>query len=1030
MITKIAQNIIEKIRAVQPNFINEEDVRINCETIFTEELSKIDIAYRANYEVQVKSGIIDALFNNLFIEYKKPNILRKNFSQFVSEKSKYFSALATKYGTEEDKIYGILLDGFQIGFFRKTSNGELLSDGPYDLSDKTLSRFIQIANATKYKALTSDNLLHDLGTHSTITKKLLRALWKALKKRKNPRTNMFLKEWSRLFGQVSDFRNGGTTVIKEAEKYGISITAEECGTFIFSLHTLYAIYIKHLALRILQAKRRGCYAIAEEIYAGKSLLEISRTIENESEFQNLGILNFLEGDFFCWYISEWNQEIEVAIHQLIIDTLDKYEPSTGTLKPEIVRDLLKELYQGLMSKEIRHDLGEYYTPDWLAHYTIRKSGYQVQDRILDPTCGSGTFLVLLINQTIAILKNTHSAQKLVDYITSHIYGMDLNPLAVLTARTNYLITLEAYLEDVEHLELPVYLCDAIFSPQKNGDYYTYFIDTEDGRLSLKLPLKVFEKNILAKVLNDIEYCVRISTSSDNHLVTENEVEQKLRVWKKYGLSDDDIECLFSLYQAILHLERKEWNGIWCRIIKNHFTSAQLKDFDIIIGNPPWLKWSVLPPAYRQTIKEFCRDYDLFSSDKFYGGIESDVSTIVLYSVAEKWLRFNGTLAMLITRSVFKTKSAEGFRKFRIPSDHHIQFEVQEVHDFTPLKPFQEATNKPTLLLMKKNLQGTHYPLDWIVWDKKNNYRIMNSMPLEEIIQKTQRIPKVAAPVGAYGSPWLTVPSSELSLCKILAKKEGEPKNYYARKGICTDCNGVYYGNVLTQKKQFCVFRNNPSLGRKNLPQMESHIEKEIVFPIARGKEIKAFQWNFGGTYGILPQNSMHGFSMEKMLLEYPEALKFFSKFQDILLKRGSLIRYLPNDPFYTCWNVGMYTFAKYKVCWAEISGQFKSCILSEQNGNIVIPDHKIYFIPTNNKREAEYLCAFLNAPAVEQFVLGYVETTQIGTHITDYIKIPKFDYLNANHLRLADITNHVICKKISLEKAREEIDSLLSTIII
>ena len=44
-------------------------------------------------------------------------------------------------------------------------------------------------------------------------------------------------------------------------------------------------------------------------------------------------------------------------------------------EPELTRDLLKQLYQYLVPRHLRHDLGEYYTPDWLAQ------------RVLDPACG-------------------------------------------------------------------------------------------------------------------------------------------------------------------------------------------------------------------------------------------------------------------------------------------------------------------------------------------------------------------------------------------------------------------------------------------------------------------------------------------------------------------------------------------------------------------------------------------------------------------------------------------------------------------
>ena len=77
---------------------------------------------------------------------------------------------------------------------------------------------------------------------------------------------------------------------------------------------------------------------------------------------------------------------------------------TLDVDPDNTRDLLKRLYQNLMPKALRHDLGEYYTPDWLAERLLNQLGYTEkvknlpQKRILDPACGSGTFLVLAIKR--------------------------------------------------------------------------------------------------------------------------------------------------------------------------------------------------------------------------------------------------------------------------------------------------------------------------------------------------------------------------------------------------------------------------------------------------------------------------------------------------------------------------------------------------------------------------------------------------------------------------------------------------------
>ena len=94
-----------------------------------------------------------------------------------------------------------------------------------------------------------------------------------------------------------------------------------------------------------------------------------REMERGGLFRTLGIRNFLEADFFGWYLETWTPEIEAAIRGLI-NRLADYDPGTLEVSPEQTRDLLKKLYHTLMPRELRHDLGEYYTPDWLAQRVL------------------------------------------------------------------------------------------------------------------------------------------------------------------------------------------------------------------------------------------------------------------------------------------------------------------------------------------------------------------------------------------------------------------------------------------------------------------------------------------------------------------------------------------------------------------------------------------------------------------------------------------------------------------------------------
>lgn len=101
--------------------------------------------------------------------------------------------------------------------------------------------------------------------------------------------------------------------------------------------------------------------------------------------------------------------------------------------------------------------------------------------------------------------------------------------------------------------------------------------------------------------------------------------------------------LYRLSEALVDLERKNWDGIWARIITNYLTTANLGKFDIIVGNPPWVDWKSLPSGYRDKIKSLCISRQLFSGDKVTGGINLNVCALISNVVAENWLSRTGIL---------------------------------------------------------------------------------------------------------------------------------------------------------------------------------------------------------------------------------------------------------------------------------------------------------------------------------------------------------------------------------------------------
>ena len=255
-------------------------------------------------------------------------------------------------------------------------------------------------------------------------------------------------------GAVTEYEQWRVKLANEAElrrmvrAFGIPQDKLDLNRFFFATHTFFAILTKLLAYIIV-----GRYTDLESVDLAKwkgipndQLAGNFDALEKGGPFKAAGIRNFLEGDFFAWYVRFFTPELAASL-RAVVERLADYDPATLDLAPAPTQDMLKKLYHRLVSPHIRKALGEYYTPDRLAQRVLNMlDGGRFRGdpdvRLLDPTCGSGTFLIMAIN---AIRSNSRAQSMdesdLLRKICHNVVGIDLNPLAVIAARTNYLLAL-------------------------------------------------------------------------------------------------------------------------------------------------------------------------------------------------------------------------------------------------------------------------------------------------------------------------------------------------------------------------------------------------------------------------------------------------------------------------------------------------------------------------------------------------------------------------------------------------------------
>lgn len=981
---------------------------------------RIDLTFNPRDEVILANGRADTVFNRLILEYKKPNVIKSDNSKnraLISQVQGYIEDLSKEERWKEERLLGVAFDGNYFLYVRKVKRW--IEEEPVPVNEKSVEHFLlTLEKLTSKAALVPDNLIRDfaVGTDSRnyLASKTIRAFYSALKDGYVERVKVFFEQWALQFaevhGAIENKKFDSKTLF---ESYGFKKQEQKDFDFLaffFALDTYYAILMKLLAYQVVgfyTLKNISGLPLAEwESLDSDTLRERLNELEEGGIFHQLGIRNFLEGDLLSWYLNDWSDEIEQAIRE-IITRLNQYDPQTLELLPDETRDIFKKLYQYLVPKQIRHDLGEYYTPDWLADRCLNQLGYgeKVRDllklRLLDPGCGSGTFPILAIKRARENARiNNVSPTETLQLITRNIVGFDLNPLAVIAARTNYLLAIADLLPHRKgEVTIPIYLCDSINPPRakEQMDLFDtgsgiHTVSTSVG--SFRMPNSVIQPNLIHKATNLLEECAKKQISQEKFL-QRAQAELKL----------DDLEILGETYAKLFELERKGINGIWARIIKNAFAPLFMGEFDFIAGNPPWVNWEALPQEYRESTAPLWQKYNLFEHTGLrarMGGAKDDISVLMTYVAIDKYLKDKGKLCFVITQSLFKTKGGgEGFRRFQL-GKNGTPFNILQVDDMVELQPFDSATNRTAVFLAQKG-EKTKYPVDYTVWKKKEKGSIALDYSWQEVQEKTTiRYLKAQSVDGTSQGAWISAKPKAL---KSIANVIGESA-YKGRMGTNSGgANGVYWVEVKENKGKLSLVENLNEIGRKEVSSRQELVESELLFPLLRGRDVMRWQAT-PSLQMIVPQNlnePSKAISLPAMATKYPYALKFFQHFEDVLRNRALFIKYLEpqGDPFYGIYNTGAYTFSPYKVVWKEQSSPFQCAVTSSLDGRIIIPDHKLIVVPFQDEIEAHYVCALLNSSASQFIVQAYTISTQQSTHILSNVKVKKFDINNKLHLELA-----------------------------
>jgi len=503
----------------------------------------------------------------------------------------------------------------------------------------------------------SENIVKDFGLHShafQVAAQDLLALWNGLKGQ--PDFAVIYEAWEKYLRIV----------------YGSALADDE----LFVRHTYLAILAKLMAWARLDDKTTS---------AGE---QIQAVLEGQF-FKKSGMENFLEEDFFSWIARKEARETGVEIARLLLGILRNYNLRG------LAEDVLKSLYQELVDPKARHDLGEYYTPDWLAARMVGQLlERQPRASVLDPACGSGTFLYQAVRKKRALLGD--SAETL-EHILDAVAGVDVHPLAVIVAKTNYVLALGDLLRKRRgKISIPIYLSNAIRLPEYTRETKMEVVaeefrqqpagyEIEVGGRKVRLPEKIVEQPSLYD--RAIEAAREFAGQWAGKAVQEEYFLNYLQVHYPALAADEALaRALFGIAETLRDLIEKQQDTIWAFVLKNAYSPLFLKGrFDLVVGNPPWLSYRyVEQPDYQKFLKEQITQTYRLLSGKAELITQMELGTLFLLRAADLYLKEGGTIAFVLPRSIFSADQHDALRRGTFKGVHLEWTELWDLEGVEPL----------------------------------------------------------------------------------------------------------------------------------------------------------------------------------------------------------------------------------------------------------------------------------------------------------------------------------------------------------
>lgn len=748
---------------------------------------------------------------------------------------------------------------------------------------------------------------------------------------------------------------------------------------------------------------------AEAIAHAAVGFDISRTGDLTSEVMTSGsrfstgsqIHGVVESDFFDWVIQVPGGTEFVGV---LKDRLSKFDWSA------VEHDVLKHLYESVITAQARASLGEYYTPDWLADRMVADAYTEpLSTKALDPSCGSGTFLFHAVR---AYLKAAESAGvspgARVDGVTHAVIGMDIHPVAVTLARVTYLLAIGTDLlsaPDRGPISVPVYLGDSVQWDQHadilaNEDVVTVETTSDEfvggtggGTLlddSLIFPRRLLEDATMFDVLVSEMSTLALNISGKKNWTLIGPVLSS----ERFALAEEEQKILAETFATMRALNRTGRNHIWGYYVRNLlrplWLATQDQRVDLLIGNPPWLRYNKMTAPMQGRYKKLAKARQLLTGG--LGASARDLSTLFVVRSIELYLKLDGKFSFVMPHGTMSRRPHQGFRSGNWSGPEtgsfHVAFsEAWDTH-LTPTGfPMSSCVIRGTMI------DGISIPLPPTV-------SVWSATTLDSSLHWPQ------------AEPYFHVQAGEIT---AVTDDDNSPVSPYKRK--------FRDGAIIYPRLFFMVERGIvPTLGAgagripvqsrrssqekspfKEMPSLSGTVSSQYIRSVLVGENISAFRVT-GSFEAVIPIND-HQILTESDVQGDSDLSDWWGKVENAWKAGRRKTETLPLiERFdYHAQMTAQLPLHHHRVVYPK-SGNGR-LVAARLEGTSDVVDHTLFWAPAASIGEARYLVGILNSSELHDRIAKYLNVGNFGIRDVDKyvfnVPFAAYDASDPDHLALS-----------------------------